>query len=687
MSERYSVSDSAPSYSYSGHSRLESEVDELAPQTGEVFARGMPTLYEDEDAEGEGEGQSFEAKQPGASARLALPITAGAYLPVRRFSRPEAEARAQPQPQPQSQSQSPQPRQGLPMGDLAAGRTPLGHLPQSRAGAPRLYSVMMVPTARAPAFAGASGGVGAFGVSSLSAGASQGAEEAREQRFRQYDMTVFCSTYFNLHKRGLFGNPPSLEELRRHQVKLISQPLLNGLSGKEADSAVQAFRNVTGFMGDRKTSKSQLGHVFKLASMGIAGSGELRDELYMQVIKQMTENPNRESEKRGWQLLALYAGVFGPSERFWPFLMTYLEKMRGEEHEGCAAEAQQAGCAEFRTEHWADYVQERLEATKLKGPRMRPPIQLEIDSVEQQRPIPVRIEFLDGAFKTLAVESQSSVSDLCAALCGAVSLANDGTYGVFQTAINKGEYLSEKQLLPEERLLDVLASWYEKREAFLAENPDSDLKFKLIFKARLFRARQLESLSPAAVHILFVQGAFDVVEGALPVSTELAFTLGGLHLLSLVGPGGDAASMLVGDQVRKFLPRRVVLEKLTYDSCESLLRAVKAHGVLSPHDAKVRYIQLLREHCPLFGCAFFRVRQRQPSTSEDFVFLGIGERGIFFVDPETRQHTRHVPQNEIFTFGFKDDTFFSELGGARARFSFETKQAQQMASLLQSYRS
>ena len=51
---------------------------------------------------------------------------------------------------------------------------------------------------------------------------------------------------------------------------------------------------------------------------------QLRDELYLQLVKQTTENPNQQSLLNGWELIAICLTFFPPSQKFFPFLTEYI---------------------------------------------------------------------------------------------------------------------------------------------------------------------------------------------------------------------------------------------------------------------------------------------------------------------------------------------------------------------------
>ena len=86
--------------------------------------------------------------------------------------------------------------------------------------------------------------------------------------------------------------------------------------------SVKAFRDVLAFMGDRPLSRP-IGLAAELLELG-AATPELRDEIFLQVAKQLSGNPSVASAERGWVLMHLALCAFPPSEELENHLELFL---------------------------------------------------------------------------------------------------------------------------------------------------------------------------------------------------------------------------------------------------------------------------------------------------------------------------------------------------------------------------
>lgn len=82
-------------------------------------------------------------------------------------------------------------------------------------------------------------------------------------------------------------------------------------------------------MGDRKAN---VGMTLDGVAMEIVNivftKPPLRDELYVQICRQTTENPRKESLRRGWELMAICLAFVPPSATFEPYLEGYMNRHR-----------------------------------------------------------------------------------------------------------------------------------------------------------------------------------------------------------------------------------------------------------------------------------------------------------------------------------------------------------------------
>lgn len=82
-------------------------------------------------------------------------------------------------------------------------------------------------------------------------------------------------------------------------------------------------------MGDRKANAGMTldGVAMELVNT-ILSKPPLRDELYVQICRQTTENPRKESLRRGWELMAICLAFVPPSATFEPYLDGYMNRHR-----------------------------------------------------------------------------------------------------------------------------------------------------------------------------------------------------------------------------------------------------------------------------------------------------------------------------------------------------------------------
>eukprot|EP00122_Pirum_gemmata_P006719 Pgem_evm1s6149 len=96
--------------------------------------------------------------------------------------------------------------------------------------------------------------------------------------------------------------------------------------GKEHKKlAVEHFKSMQIYMGDR--GKTAVANPLEVARQ-LAVSGfkmkQMRDELFMQVAKQMRNNPERKSIMKGWELFVIFLSIFPPSQLFSDYIEVFL---------------------------------------------------------------------------------------------------------------------------------------------------------------------------------------------------------------------------------------------------------------------------------------------------------------------------------------------------------------------------
>jgi hypothetical protein len=90
----------------------------------------------------------------------------------------------------------------------------------------------------------------------------------------------------------MFRRRVPVEEMLKFQKDALRSPLLLTINKENQKEAIKCFKLVQKVMGDRASKEINHADLKTLVNIGIR-KGEMRDEIYVQVCKQISENPNK----------------------------------------------------------------------------------------------------------------------------------------------------------------------------------------------------------------------------------------------------------------------------------------------------------------------------------------------------------------------------------------------------------
>lgn len=133
--------------------------------------------------------------------------------------------------------------------------------------------------------------------------------------------------YLSQHKKGVFRRKRiSLASMMSWSKVPIKKPLILIQDRQLKKDAIDTFKLILGYMGDRSIKgKTPERLALELTTKGW-NTPVLRDEIYLQLCKQTTDNFRLESLRSGWELMAICLALFPPSTKFYSYLDGYLNK-------------------------------------------------------------------------------------------------------------------------------------------------------------------------------------------------------------------------------------------------------------------------------------------------------------------------------------------------------------------------
>ena len=191
-----------------------------------------------------------------------------------------------------------------------------------------------------------------------------------------------------------------VDETQKRYSELFKDPAHSGISSIP-------------FLPDR--SGGMLDKVQYATALGIYRP-EIRDELYCQVCRQLTNNPSRNSTVRGWVLLNLFAGSFAPTEKFAPCFLQFLKDS---------------------SPVFAEKVERLVRRTFISGTRGFPPSWLEFQAAKNGKPILIPIALMNNHRMLVTADSVTTVQELCHQICDRIGITDDSGFSVYITLMQR----------------------------------------------------------------------------------------------------------------------------------------------------------------------------------------------------------------------------------------------------------
>ncbi|XP_037396056.1 myosin VIIAa isoform X1 [Pygocentrus nattereri] len=359
---------------------------------------------------------------------------------------------------------------------------------------------------------------------------------------------------------------------------------------------------------DRPTSNLEKLHF-------IIGNGilrpALRDEIYCQICKQLTQNPSKSSHARGWILLSLCVGCFAPSEKFVKYLRNFIS-------EGPPG--------------YAPYCEERLRRTFVNGTRTQPPSWLELQATKSKKPIMLPVTFMDGTTKTLLTDSATTAKELCNALSDKITLRDRFGFSLYIALFDKVSSLGSGS----DHVMDAVSQCeqYAKEQGAQERNAP----WRLFFRKEIFTPWHDPTEDGVATNLIYQQIVRGVKFGEYRCDRDDLAELASQQYY--VDYGSEILVERLLSLIPSYIPDREISSAKTVEKWAHFIMAAHKKGIytqkrVDPQKVKEEVVDFARYKWPLLFSRFYEAfKFSGPSLPKNDVIVAVNWTGVYFVDEQ-----------------------------------------------------
>ncbi|XP_015330315.1 unconventional myosin-VIIa isoform X2 [Bos taurus] len=492
-----------------------------------------------------------------------------------------------------------------------------------------------------------------------------------EARTKPYTLEEFSYDYFrpppkHTLSRVMVSKARGKDRLWSHTREPLKQALLKKILGSEelSQEACMAFTAVLKYMGDYPSKRMRsVNELTDQIFEGALKAEPLKDEVYVQILKQLTDNHIRYSEERGWELLWLCTGLFPPSNILLPHVQRFLQSRK---HCPLAIDCLQ-----------------RLQKALRNGSRKYPPHLVEVEAIQHKTTqIFHKVYFPDDTDEAFEVESSTKAKDFCQNIAARLLLKSSEGFSLFVKIVDKVISVPENDFFFD--FVRHLTDWIKKARP-VRDGVVPSLTYQVFFMKKLWTTT-VPGKDPMADSIFhYYQELPKYLRGYHKCTREEVLQLGAL-IYRVKFEEDKSYFPSIPKLLRELVPQDLIRQVSPDDWKRSIVAYFNKHAGKSKEEAKLAFLKLIFKW-PTFGSAFFEVKQTTEPNFPEILLIAINKYGVSLIDPRTKDILTTHPFTKISNWSSGNTYFHITIGNLvrGSKLLCETSLGYKMDDLLTSY--
>ncbi|XP_074741909.1 unconventional myosin-XV [Strix uralensis] len=448
-------------------------------------------------------------------------------------------------------------------------------------------------------------------------------------------MLAFARRYFRAARHGSVEacgtkakrDVPDVLEVLMFSKTPIQESLIEFVDGGISKLAAEAFQAVMKFMGDHplrgQTELDAICTILKLC----AENEVLRDELYCQIIKQVTNNTSSKPDscQKGWRLLYILAAYYKCSEVLRPFVLAFLQ--------GASSHP------ELPFQGIAKACEQNLRKTLQFGGRRLFPSSMELRAMVAGRSAKRQLFLLPGGIERhLKIKTCSVALDVIEELCCEMGLQHPEAFDEYILFVVTDRGQSVRPLTRREYVLDVVAETERRDASYTFWCRRVVWSQPLKFDNELYVTVHYNQVLPD-----YLKGLFTVLPPARPGEQHFPHVA---KLAALQHRAKDRHHLPTAREVQDYVPPQLFRLLKAQSWLQMVTQHMQQAQALSAHQARAQFLGLLSAY-PMFGSSFFYIQSCSNNAIVSPCILAVNQNGLNFLSKETHEPVAKFSLKEI----------------------------------------